>query len=448
VPRRNRLTLCMVLWDEEATLERCLKSLRYVERVTGSGVQVTRPVYDEFIALVDNKTQDRTVEIAERYGATVHRHDWPTVEWHGNKIGDFSTARNRAESYATGDYVLWIDGDEVIEEGLLVIRGVVDAGEIDWLNPIFRSPSTPGLDPGFRPEFTRQALLHRRDLGQWQDALHEEYSAKDGGGILIATDRRVVYTSLDRPGGDRPNVASTFDALHVNLGKGWKQRHVCYLAREYFCGGYFHEAIALIEKHLAGPRDDNGLERSYMAIMAGSAYDQLEDYVRAGDLFLRAVAEWPVWADPYYAYGDMLMRRKNWLLATAMLSASVAFQFPDEAVFTDRRIYDRLRYDKLSMCFAMQGELESARHWVRVALKDKPKDERLLANLAAIEDGIRRSDRHVILVEGDPGEDRTNRPEDAGAAGDASAGRNGADDPAPVAAGRERREAAGGRVPR
>ena len=62
---------------------------------------------DELI-VVDTGSTDRTVEIAESFGATVLHVPW---------TGDFSAARNPGFDAATGDWILWLDADERLEAG-------------------------------------------------------------------------------------------------------------------------------------------------------------------------------------------------------------------------------------------------------------------------------------------------------------------------------------------
>ncbi|QEC46828.1 glycosyltransferase [Baekduia soli] len=87
------LSLCMIVKDEEAMLPRCLAA------VAGH--------VDELI-VVDTGSQDRTVEIAESFGARVLHHTWD---------GDFAAARNVSLEAATGDWLMYLDADEVLVEG-------------------------------------------------------------------------------------------------------------------------------------------------------------------------------------------------------------------------------------------------------------------------------------------------------------------------------------------
>lgn len=82
--------VAMIVRDEEEMLPRTLAAV--VDGV------------DE-IVIVDTGSRDRTVEIAESFGARVLHHEWS---------GDFSEARNIALDALTTDWVLVIDADEVL----------------------------------------------------------------------------------------------------------------------------------------------------------------------------------------------------------------------------------------------------------------------------------------------------------------------------------------------
>jgi glycosyltransferase involved in cell wall biosynthesis len=85
-----RLSLCMIVKDEEEMLPRCLAA--------------AAPAVDE-IVIVDTGSTDRTIEIAREFGATVIEREW---------TGSFADARNVSFDAATGDWLLFLDADEVL----------------------------------------------------------------------------------------------------------------------------------------------------------------------------------------------------------------------------------------------------------------------------------------------------------------------------------------------
>ncbi len=87
-----RLSLCMIVKDEEINLPECLEHIK--------------SVVDEII-VVDTGSKDNTPDIAKRFGAKVYYFKW---------CDDFSAARNESLRHATGDYIIYLDADDRIDE--------------------------------------------------------------------------------------------------------------------------------------------------------------------------------------------------------------------------------------------------------------------------------------------------------------------------------------------
>ena len=83
-----KISACCMVKNEEKNLPRSLNSLKS---------QV-----DEII-VVDTGSTDRTIEIAENYGAKIIKTPWQD---------DFSTPRNMAIDAAIGDWIIFLDADE------------------------------------------------------------------------------------------------------------------------------------------------------------------------------------------------------------------------------------------------------------------------------------------------------------------------------------------------
>lgn len=86
----SKLSLCMIVRDEEKRLGRCLESVR--------------GLVDQII-VVDTGSQDGTVELAQRFGAQVSHFSW---------CDDFAAARNASLQQASGDWVMWLDADDIL----------------------------------------------------------------------------------------------------------------------------------------------------------------------------------------------------------------------------------------------------------------------------------------------------------------------------------------------
>ncbi|HEY8346562.1 MAG TPA: glycosyltransferase [Symbiobacteriaceae bacterium] len=146
----KRLSLCMVVRDEERDLPRCLDSVR--------------GLVDE-IVIVDTGSKDQTVAVARRYGAVVRQISWQN---------DFAAARNASLELATGDWVLVLDADEVLlpEETHVLPLLLSDPGTEGYfltVKNLLGSPADPQYqcDPVFR-------LFRRRPAYRFVGRVHEQ----------------------------------------------------------------------------------------------------------------------------------------------------------------------------------------------------------------------------------------------------------------------------------
>src|SRR5438132_13758737 len=87
---RPRRSLCMIVRNEEQNLAACLESVA--------------DLMDE-IVVVDTGSNDRTGDVARRFGARVFDFPW---------VDSFAAARNESLRRATGDWIFWLDADERI----------------------------------------------------------------------------------------------------------------------------------------------------------------------------------------------------------------------------------------------------------------------------------------------------------------------------------------------
>ena len=125
----------MIVKDEEEMLPRCLAA--------------AAPAVDE-IVIVDTGSSDRTIEIAREFGATVIEREW---------TGSFADARNVSFDAATGDWLMFLDADEVLVaedvERLRALRGRT------WREAFYLTETnyTGELDDGTAVDAQRAARL-------------------------------------------------------------------------------------------------------------------------------------------------------------------------------------------------------------------------------------------------------------------------------------------------
>lgn len=347
---RPKLTVVLIVKNEEELLGQCLESLQ--------------GVWDELV-VVDTGSTDKTIEIAESFGAKIGHFPW---------VDDFAAARNYAESLCSGQYLYWQDADEVLLEGKETIRKIVEEGKEDGLAPlmIFNRDATGAPTSTFH----RQELLHKHNgEWRWHGAAHNWLT-----GPVRTAAPQIIVEHLNRPSGDRPNHNDIFAALRGNLTieGAPTERSLFYLAREHYYARHYHEALAVVALMLNAPVSWP-VQRARGCIIAGDCWRALGNQDAAADAYVKAVAECATVAEPFFCMGKLRYDQGRWQEAAAWFKAST---IPEPGgFFVDLSIYEWRRYDLLAVCLHKMGRSKEARLYGAKALSVRPNDERLKKNM-------------------------------------------------------------------
>ncbi|UCD94145.1 MAG: tetratricopeptide repeat protein [Candidatus Zixiibacteriota bacterium] len=157
----NKATVsaCMIVKNEEEFLPNCLESIRN---------------WVDEIIIVDTGSTDRTVEIAQSYGAKVYFQEWSK---------DFSKHRNFSLSKATCDWILVIDADEeFIQDDLPALRQAVNQENCRLISiNVFNSDRATRECTSFLPSIR----LFRKDAGfHYEGIVHNQLKFEESEPIL------------------------------------------------------------------------------------------------------------------------------------------------------------------------------------------------------------------------------------------------------------------------
>lgn len=145
------ISLCMIVKNEEAVLERCLSRAA---------------AFADEIMIVDTGSTDRTREIGARYADGLYSFLWQD---------DFAAARNFSFSKGTKDYLMWLDADDVVPEEeakkILELKKRLDRERPDVVMMryavAFRSDKQADLT------FWRERLIRNCRQAVWTGRVHE-----------------------------------------------------------------------------------------------------------------------------------------------------------------------------------------------------------------------------------------------------------------------------------
>lgn len=162
------ITSVVITKNEEKMLEECLKSITWCDE----------------IIIIDSHSTDKTIEIAKKY----------TNKIFNIETGDFSDRRNLGLSKASGNWILYIDADERVDNNLkneiseILNNSSGSAFAIPRKNIMF---GTEVLYGGWYPDYQIR-LFKKEKLITWQGKLHER--PKVIGEIGIMKNAIIHYT--------------------------------------------------------------------------------------------------------------------------------------------------------------------------------------------------------------------------------------------------------------
>jgi glycosyltransferase involved in cell wall biosynthesis len=179
--RAPTLTIAVLTHNEAQRVEACLRSAAFADQVV----------------VVDSGSTDATVGIARSLGAEVHSH----ADWQG-----FAVQRNRLLQHARGDYVFFLDADEVITPQLQQeIEAIVRSGERAVWRVRWRMVAFGRELKYYRSTSAVERLFRREMILRYEGVVHE-------GAIIEPADtpRRLMRARL---------LHHSRDSIHGSLAK-------------------------------------------------------------------------------------------------------------------------------------------------------------------------------------------------------------------------------------
>lgn len=215
------ISLCMIVKNEAATIERCLRSVASAT--------------DEII-IVDTGSTDQTKELVRQFTDKIYDFPW---------IDDFAAARNAAFSHASQEYILWLDADDILLpndlEKLLLLKQNADRTVDSYIMHYNVSFDENG---NVVSTLGRNRLVKRSKNFQWIGAVHECLAV---GGKVTETDISITHKKEHHDTYDR-NLMIYENRLAK--GEEFSPRDLYYYANELNDHHRYEEAITYYQKAL------------------------------------------------------------------------------------------------------------------------------------------------------------------------------------------------------
>ncbi len=272
---RANISLCMIVKNEERVLNQCLES--------------AKPYFKEII-VVDTGSTDRTKEIARDHGVKLIESTWPD---------SFAEARNESLSHATGDWIFWLDADDVLplQSGEAVLHAAINATDDVTAFVIPVQFVEEGPNAGTRVDHVK---LIRNFAGiEFEGRIHEQIlsSIREHGGEILRLNAVVLHAGYDTSEKGQKNKRER-DWYLLNLDLKDRPEHPFVWFNigmtHHYTGGHREAIEALINSIRFSGEQDSHLRKAYS--LMGVSYrelGELENSERAFQEGLQRVGEDP-----------------------------------------------------------------------------------------------------------------------------------------------------------
>lgn len=351
---RPTISVCMMVKNEEKNLPRALDSVK--------------DWVDEII-VVDTGSTDRTVEIAESYGAQIYHHPWEN---------DFSKHRNQSISYATSDWLLILDADEELDqETAPQLRQLANAPQevhcflFELLNDVAAGGKTFVLHPRMfrnRVGFHYDGIVHNRPVVYGQ---------------LVRTSVRLIHYGYN----ETPEVMEAKHQRRTTMIRNWIEKEPDnFLAHSYLAHALLskpeslnsaveeaQEALRLLR---TTPGEDQRYPHVYYPILNGLTNLARDDELMSHAQDCLNVA--PYYPDPLFFMAWVAYKRKAWQDVCDYASRFMALQehcrqHPQDYIFFENMTFDQMNtvLQRWVVAAAMLEQFEEAKRVMGLVIQER-----------------------------------------------------------------------------
>ena len=306
-PPMIRLSQCMIVKNEEKNIER---ALGWAKNIACEQI------------VVDTGSTDRTVELAEKMGATVYHFKW---------IDDFSAAKNYAIEQAKGNWIAFLDADEYFspEDAKKLMSSLRQIQNNSSGSVFITALVTPlvNLDDNNIPFAVHQQCRIFRNHAdiRYEGRIHENPTVGKDENIMYVPEFSIMHTGYSKAETDDKGKAFLkAKIIREELEKNPNDPdHMVYLASALAVPPSTAENLAEADKLNRAALDKPELSMK----LRQKAYNALlDDLIKKPELLddfelycKRALKDFPGDLDFTYYYGALLSRRGKYQAALETL---------------------------------------------------------------------------------------------------------------------------------
>lgn len=287
----NNISVCMITKNEEKYIEQAIRSVKdFVQE----------------IIVIDHESDDLTVEIAEKAGASVYTRQWN---------GSFADARNYSLMKATSPFVLIMDADETFESDMeslqeacilmrskpytasrVEINNIIDEGSTStWITRLF--PNQPGFQ--YKGRIHEQLLYEGSVIPTWDVPIQLKHYGYHSDQIKDKDKINRNIELLLEELMDSPSDAY----IMFQLGRTYEQSHAWDMALKYYSS-----AVNELDT-LESP--EYPIYYSSLLLHINKCHVKLKNWNQFIKKIQIALEIYPDYTDLYYMYGTGIIEARN-----------------------------------------------------------------------------------------------------------------------------------------
>lgn len=362
------ISLSMIVRNEGRTLERCLESVaQYV---------------DEIVIGLAGESTDNTEEIARKFTDKII-----PIEWHDH----FADARNIVLEQCTGDWLLWLDGDDELINGDRMPELIEQRPQTGAF--YFGYDYGRDEDDATHTWLWRERLV-RADLGwKWKGRVHEIMTTPVPHDIIRVD---TVHVKHHREG---KNTESRNLRLLYQEIKGQEpnpEPHLLvYLGNELSARGQYEEAILHWERYLK--ISDFSDEEYQVRMKLARSYMVLREHGKARGAALSAITVKPSWPDAFLLLAELAFIEEKWIETVEWMKAASTKEPPQTTLIIDPMDYSYKPYVITGVAYARLGAWQEALLNTKAAYDVKPSKD-LKRQIALLEDQVELEDVYKAFM--------------------------------------------------
>ncbi len=347
-----KISLCLIVQNAEATLPACLGSVA--------------DLVSEII-VVDTGSTDRTKEIAAGLGARVYDFAW---------VDDFAAARNESLHHATGDWILWLDADDRLDEtNRQRLRALL--ASLPNAAAAFVMKVRSRFDPvsGSATVVDHVRLFRQHPALRWQYRVHEQIlpALHRLGTAVHWTDLVIEHTGYEDPALRQHKLARNLRLLQLEdtehpddpftlFNLGWTYQEL----------GQTAASLPLLRRSLErSPPDASIVPKLYLLLAQG--HRQLHDLAAAWVACRAGRARCPDDAELLFLEGRWLREQGDLHAAEACLLHLLHMQSSAHFASLDTGLRGYRARHQLALLYRQQGRVAEAEAVWQAALAEQPR---------------------------------------------------------------------------